>query len=72
MGLQLTKNRGVVRFWWMYPASACLPGGSHRLPQSVVVPIGDIRPFQTRRFGGLQVIGNRRLTDGTTQRDLAL
>jgi hypothetical protein len=72
IGLQLVENRGVIRFWWMCPALDCLPRWSHRLPQSVVVPIGDVRPFQTRCCGGLQVIGNRRLTDGTAQRDLAL
>src|SRR5712671_3399769 len=52
IGLQLVENRGVVRFWWMYQTSGCLPRWSHRLPQSVVVPIGDVGPFQTRCCGG--------------------
>ena len=60
------ENCGVFRFWRMYPALGCL------LPQSFVVPIGDVGQLLTNLCGGLQVIGNHRLTDGTAQRDLAL
>jgi hypothetical protein len=38
----------------------------------VVSPLGDVGPFQPGHLGGLQVMGNRRLTDGTTGGDLTL
>src|ERR1022692_4839798 len=43
--------------------------GLHHL---VFAPLGDVWPSQPGRLGGLQVIGNRRLADGTTGSYLAL
>jgi hypothetical protein len=39
---------------------------------ALFAPFGDFRPFQSGDLGGLQVFGNRRLTDGTTDGYLAL
>src|SRR5438045_1768115 len=48
------------------------PRGSDHLYHLFVAPLGDLGPSQAGRCGGLQVIGNRRLTDGTTGSYLTL
>jgi hypothetical protein len=72
IGLQFVAETGIVRLWRVSPGQERRPRRSYRLHQAAVVPIGDLGPLQARRTGGFQILGNRRLADGTTQRDLAL
>ena len=72
VGLQLLADGPVIGLRPLRPARSHWPGRSQRLDQSLLAPLGNVRPLQPRLLGGLQVVGDRGLANTTTQGNLAL